>query len=62
MQSDLIWFAIQVLKQPIRLSGPEPSIARQFAWRQMEVMEERGLSKAAAAEIVQQEFDAKASK
>mmetsp|Transcript_15494 Transcript_15494/g.43377 ORF Transcript_15494/g.43377 Transcript_15494/m.43377 type:complete len:157 (+) Transcript_15494:135-605(+) len=49
----------EVLNIPIRLDSYVPSPARQFVARQMEVMEERGLSKAEAAKVVAEEFDAK---
>lgn len=51
--------APQVLNIPVRLDGPVPSPARQFVWRQMEVMQERCVSKAEAAKIVRAEMVAK---
>ena len=54
--------APQVLTVPVRLDGPEPAIARRFALRQMEVMEQKGISKSEAAALVQQEMDAEAAK
>mmetsp|Transcript_34207 Transcript_34207/g.81136 ORF Transcript_34207/g.81136 Transcript_34207/m.81136 type:complete len:159 (+) Transcript_34207:63-539(+) len=49
----------KVLSIPVRLNGPEPSVPRQFVWRQLELMRERGLSKAEAASVVHEEFNAR---
>mmetsp|Transcript_15436 Transcript_15436/g.39723 ORF Transcript_15436/g.39723 Transcript_15436/m.39723 type:complete len:155 (+) Transcript_15436:218-682(+) len=46
----------EVKNIPVELDGPEPFIGRRFVWRQMEVMEERGISAKDAADVVEEEF------
>lgn len=47
---------VQAKHIPIELDGPVPHIARRFAWRQLEVMQEKNISAKEAAAIVEEEF------
>uniref|UniRef100_A0A7S1WYC9 Small ribosomal subunit protein mS23 n=1 Tax=Tetraselmis chuii TaxID=63592 RepID=A0A7S1WYC9_9CHLO len=46
----------QAKQIPVELDGPVPHIARRFAWRQLEVMQERNIGPKEAAVIVEEEF------